>query len=140
MIKKVNLDKAISIKEKHKILWDENTSFDQRHLENNLKKAQLGRFQNNEKQKEKYNLVLKFLKERGGIPMQEEQQILDGLKIILDNGWVITSDELLKYLELLGIKDKSRVCEENLKFLEFIYLVGRLFEVDILKLQEYFEF
>ena len=72
--------------------------------------------------------------------MQEEQQILDGLKIILDNGWVITSDELLKYLELLGIKDKSRVCEENLKFLEFIYLVGRLFEVDILKLQEYFEF
>ena len=28
MIKKVNLDKAISIKEKHKILWDENTSFD----------------------------------------------------------------------------------------------------------------
>lgn len=49
MIKKVNLDKAISIKEKHKILWDEETPFDQRHLENNLKKAQLGRFQQNEK-------------------------------------------------------------------------------------------
>ena len=83
--------------------------------------------------------MLLFLKERGTIPMQEEKQILDGIRIILENGWIVKSDELIKYFDLLGLNEKSRVNEENLKFLEFIYLVGRLFEIDIVKLKEYFD-
>ena len=79
------------------------------------------------------------MKERGTIPMQEEKQILDGIRIILENGWIVKSDELIKYFDLLGLNEKSRVNEENLKFLEFIYLVGRLFEIDIVKLKEYFD-
>ena len=71
--------------------------------------------------------------------MQEEKQILDGIRIILENGWIVKSDELIKYFDLLGLNEKSRVNEENLKFLEFIYLVGRLFEIDIVKLKEYFD-
>jgi|TARA_B110001450_G_C17536006_1_gene446614 hypothetical protein len=31
------------------------------------------------------------------------------------------------------------VVEENLKFLEFIYLVARLFEIDITKMQDFFD-
>jgi len=31
------------------------------------------------------------------------------------------------------------VVEENLKFLEFIYLVSRLFEIDITKIQDFFD-
>lgn len=71
--------------------------------------------------------------------MQEEKQILDGIHIILENGWVVQTDELLTYFDLLGLRDKSRVNEENLKFLEFVYLVCRLFDADIIKVQEYFE-
>jgi phosphoribosyl-dephospho-CoA transferase len=71
--------------------------------------------------------------------MQEEKQILDGIRIILDNGWIVKTDELLDYFELLKLREKSNVVEENLKFLEFIYLLGRLFDIDIVKLQTYFD-
>ena len=71
--------------------------------------------------------------------MQEEKQILDGLRVILDNGWIVKTDELLKFFDLLGVRTKSMVVEENLKFLEFIYLVARLFEIDITKMQEFFD-
>jgi hypothetical protein len=33
--------------------------------------------------------VLQFLKERGTTPTQEEMQIMDGLHIFLENGWLI---------------------------------------------------
>lgn len=78
--------------------------------------------------------MLRFLKDRGTKPMQEEKQILDGLRVILDNGWIVKTDELLKFFDLLGVRTKSMVVEENLKFLEFIYLVARLFEIDITKM------
>lgn len=38
--------------------------------------------------------------------MQEEKQILDGIKIILDNGWIINTDELLQFFESLGLREK----------------------------------
>jgi len=41
--------------------------------------------------------ALAFLKERGTKPLKEERQILDGLKIILDNGWNLNTKELLEY-------------------------------------------
>jgi hypothetical protein len=66
--------------------------------------------------------------------MLEEKQILDGIHIILSNGWIVQTDELLKYFDLLELRQKSVVTEENLKFLEFIYLMGRLFDVDMTKL------
>ena len=71
--------------------------------------------------------------------MQEEKQILDGIRIILENGWIVQTEELLDYFDLLKLREKSGVVEENLKFLEFIYLLGRLFDVDIVKLQSYFD-
>ena len=71
--------------------------------------------------------------------MQEEMQILDGIKIILENGWTVKTDELLKYFDLLGLRDKINVIEENLLFLEFIYLISRLFEIETEKIKIYFE-
>ena len=71
--------------------------------------------------------------------MAEEKQILDGIQIILQNGWIVQTDELLRYFDLLDLKSKSQVSEENLKFLEFIYLMGRLFDIDMTKLQQYFD-
>lgn len=79
------------------------------------------------------------MKERGTKPMQEEKQILDGIRIILENGWIVKTDELIKYFDLLKLRDKSQVVEENLKFLEFTYLMGRLFDIDIVKIKKYFD-
>ena len=93
----------------------------------------------NQKQKKAYQQVLDFIKERGSNPMQEEMQILDGIKIILENGWTVKTDELLKYFDLLGLRDKINVIEENLLFLEFIYLISRLFEIETEKIKIYFE-
>jgi hypothetical protein len=39
--------------------------------------------------------MLKFIKARKAHPMEAEKQILDGIKVILDNGWVIASAELI---------------------------------------------
>lgn len=71
--------------------------------------------------------------------MLEEKQILDGIHIILQNGWIVQTDELLRYFDLLELKSKSVVSEENLKFLEFVYLMARLFDIDMTKLQQYFD-
>jgi len=53
----------------------------------------------------------------------------------LENGWLLQTEELLQYFDLLGLKEKNPGArEENLKFLEFIYLLGRLFDINIIKL------
>ena len=96
------------------------------------------RFDTNCKQKEAYNQVLLFLKERQTKPVVEEKQILDGIKIILDNGWIMHTQELLTFFDTLDIKAKLGVSVENLKFLEFIYVLCRLFEADITQIQDYF--
>ena len=36
-----------------------------------------------------YKQALQFIKNRDTKPMQEEKQILDGIHIILENGWVV---------------------------------------------------
>ena len=61
------------------------------------------------------------MKERGTNPRQEEMQILDGILIILENGWVLETSGLVRFLDLLYLPQKSKACEENVKFLEFIY-------------------
>ena len=138
-IKKVNLDKTILFKEKQNTLWKDQQEQDQRVFADALKKEKADRYDLNIKQKHAYQTVLLFMKERGTKPMQEEKQILDGIRIILENGWVVKTEELIKYFDLLGLKDKSQVVEENLRFLEFTYLVGRLFDIDIVKLKHYFD-
>ena len=39
--------------------------------------------------------------------MEEEKQILDGIKVILDNGWIITSNELIQFFDSLNLGSKS---------------------------------
>ena len=46
--------------------------------------------------------MLQFIKERKDVlPLAEEKQLLDCLKIVLDNEWVIGTEEMLKLFELL---------------------------------------
>ena len=40
-------------------------------------------------------MVLQYMKERKSKPVMEEKQILDGIKIILENGWILETKEVL---------------------------------------------
>mmetsp|Transcript_23985 Transcript_23985/g.36822 ORF Transcript_23985/g.36822 Transcript_23985/m.36822 type:complete len:85 (+) Transcript_23985:3057-3311(+) len=82
--------------------------------------------------------MLAFLKDRGTKPLKEEKQILDGLKIVLDNGWILNTQEILKYFEALEIKERLKVKEENLKFMEFVYVLCRFLGVNITMIEDYF--
>lgn len=79
------------------------------------------------------------MKERNTKPVQEEKQILDGIKIILDNGYILQTEEMLQLFETLGLLHKLTVSTENLMFLEFIYLLCRVFDIDSTRIQEYFD-
>ena len=48
--------------------------------------------------------MLLFIKERDGHPLAEEKQLLDCLKLVLDNGWTVGTEELLKLFDLLELK------------------------------------
>ena len=51
--------------------------------------------------------MLKFIKARKEHPMEAEKQILDGLKVILDNGWVIVSTELVEFFDSLKLRSRT---------------------------------
>jgi|TARA_B110001450_G_C17536006_1_gene446613 hypothetical protein len=72
-IKKVNLDKTILFKEKTMTLWKDQQEQDQRVFEGILKKERAERYEHVLKQKSAYQKVLRFLKDRGTKPMQEEK-------------------------------------------------------------------
>lgn len=129
-IQKVNLDKAILFREKQGVLWKDADDQRQTSLEEALRKEKQMRHELNKKQKDAYDLVLQFMKERNTKPVQEEKQILDGIKIILENGWVLQTDEILEFFDSLGLRQKLTVSTENLMFLEFIYLLCRVFDIE----------
>ena len=59
------------------------------------------RKEENQKQREAYCKCLEYIGIRGSIPLAEEKQLLDGLKLVLDNGWTIKTEELLQLFDLL---------------------------------------
>jgi hypothetical protein len=68
--------------------------------------------------------MLKFIKARKAHPMEAEKQILDGLKVILDNGWVITSAELIEFFDSLKLNSRSSSLIKRTQFLEFMTMVS----------------
>ena len=162
------------MREKQQVLWD-TSKVDQRQstLNTNLIQHKQCRLDQSTRQRTAYNKLLLFMKERGTKPIIEERQILDGIKIILDNGWVLETEGLIAFFDILGLREKvvgiselgpqnpllggsggaaqgakklsssqmtgyDGVQPENLKFLEFIYLLLTLFDIDVIKMQDYF--
>ena len=82
--------------------------------------------------------MLVFIKERDGHPLAEEKQLLDCLKVVLDNGWTVGTEELLKLFDMLDLSNKVTVSEEFTAFIEFCYLVAILLKVDAQIVEEYF--
>ena len=73
-----------------------------------------------------------YIKERQSLPVPEEKQILDAFKIVLDNKWLLGEQEILQIFDMIGVDvGKIQKNEDNLSFLEFIYMVCKLFQVDM---------
>jgi len=68
--------------------------------------------------------MLKFIKARKAHPMEAEKQILDGIKVILDNGWVIASAELVEFFDSLKLSTRSKSLVNKTQFLEFMTMVS----------------
>ena len=82
--------------------------------------------------------MLLYIKERDGHPLAEEKQLLDCLKVVLDNGWTFGTDEMLKLFDILELSKKVCVHEDFSSFLEFVYLLGMMFKVDTIAIENYF--
>jgi len=50
--------------------------------------------------------MLVYIKERNGHPMAEEKQLLDCLKLVLENGWTVGINELFKLFDWLNLREK----------------------------------
>ena len=55
------------------------------------------------RQRQAYDNVLAYLKERKTYPVAEEKMLMDGIKIVLDNGWTISEQEMIQLMEMCGI-------------------------------------
>ena len=97
-----------------------------------------GRHQLNYAQREGYQQMLVYIKERDGHPMAEEKQLLDCLKLVLDNGWTVGNEELIKLFDLLELRRKVVVSEEFQAFIEFCYLLALMLKMDSSIVEDYF--
>ena len=83
-------------------------------------------------QREGYQNILVYIKERGAHrhPLAEEKQLLDCLKLVLENGWTVGTGELLKLFDMLDLKSKVVVSDEFQTFIEFCYLLAMMLRLD----------
>ena len=72
------------------------------------------------------------------MPLAEEKQLLDCLKMVLDNEWVIGTEEMIKLFDLLKMKQKVKASDEFTEILRFITLLSLHLKLDLGKIENYF--
>ena len=131
---KVDLDNGILLKEKLESIWNPDaTKCGPAEIRAKMFKRKEERKALNVGQRQAYSLILKYAKERTALPLAEEKQILDCIKLILENGWVLGDDELVKLFEVLDLKTKIAVTESAQDFFKFLFLLTKLFKLDYQK-------
>lgn len=141
-LQKLKLDKEILFKEKQQVFWQNKESArDQKlsrlHSEIDLNKKK--RYEQIERQKDAYIKMMLFIKQRGSNPLAEEKQILDGIKLILDNNWMVTTPEILVFFEVIGLKLKAPNLMQNMEFQQFIESLIKNFEFEEDQIMEFFK-
>ena len=121
---KVDLDKYILIKEKLTSIWNEEG---QREIRGGIRQQKNERRNLLIAQKRAYTNVLEFVKERNSIPVAEEKMLMDGLKLVLDNGWTLGEAELVQLMHMCGLISKVYMDEKYLPFLEFLFYLSYQF-------------
>lgn len=97
MLSKVDLDKYILLKERITCVW--NDAEDSKmgkdlNIREDLRKLKVQRLNRYQNQCKAYDNLLQELKSRSCIPVAEEKMLLDGLKLVLDNGWTVDGQEM----------------------------------------------
>jgi hypothetical protein len=91
ILAKVDLDKFILLKERLTCVWNEQlySGKGDLNIKQDLRKLKAQRQKLYLQQVAAYNGLLESLRQRDCIPVAEEKMLLDGLKLVLDNGWTI---------------------------------------------------
>ena len=91
VLKKIDLDKFILLKERLTCAWNESLydKMGDLNIRDDLRKLKAQRQARYLSQVAAYDKLLEQLKVRDCIPVAEEKMLLDGLKLILDNGWTV---------------------------------------------------
>jgi hypothetical protein len=64
------------------------------------------------------------------LPAAEEKQILDAIKILLDNGYTLSEHELLQIFNLIGLQGLTlgvQATQVEKHFFEFVFYLGKVF-------------
>lgn len=131
---KVSLDNGILLQEKLESIWNPDaTKYGSSEIRAKIFKRKEKRKALNVDQIQAYQLILKYAKERTALPLAEEKQILDCLKLILENGWIVGDEELIKLFAVLDLKSKIVVTESAKDFFKFLFLLTKLFKLDYQK-------
>ena len=64
--------------------------------------------------------------------------MLDCLKLVLDNGWTVGTDEMIKFFDMLELSKKVSETEEFSAFIEFCSLLAMMLKVDKDAIEGYF--
>ncbi len=52
--------------------------------------------------------------------MSEEKMLLDGLKLVLDNGWTVGAQEMEQLMQMCNLKTKTFEDEDFTQFYKFL--------------------
>jgi len=71
-------------------------------------------------------------------PKPEEKQILDGIKIILENDWLVATDELLEFFTLIDLRSKHNAATPDAQIEKFLKMLCKEFDIDEQPIDAYF--
>ena len=74
------------------------------------------------------------------IPAAEEKQILDAIKIVLENGYCVSELEMLEIFDIVGLRNlpESLTKSESEPFMHFLRQLFTVFEFSQESFNEYF--
>ena len=154
VMEKVKLDKGILLKEKIDSIWGsmgDKSNF--KEVKHEIDMCKQRRHELNTRQREAYLELLRHLKNRRGgireakgtgitieqLPVAEEKQLLDALKIVLENGYCIGDYELVQIFDMIGLRAVAgRLSKESPHFMQFIARTATLFQIDPDVIKAYF--
>lgn len=106
VLKRVELDRHLLIKEKMKILWDEASEEGSKSLQDLVKLKKSANMRVNKQQHAAYTSTLrKVMFDRQEIDLQpQEIKFMDMLKITIHGGWALSDEAVTEILKISGVK------------------------------------
>lgn len=116
ILAKFDLDKFILLKERLTCMWNEKlyNRLGDLNIKQDLQKLKALRQVTYLKQLKAYDSLLQQLKLRSCVPAAEEKMLLDGLKLVLDNGWTVGTQEIEQLMQMCHL-DQHQIKDPEFK-------------------------